>query len=208
MFALCFACFALVEKRLSEAKLTPVNESIWCSKDDSFGGWSEQILSRKIKFANLEVRRFPVAAVILRPPKVPLCMPIHTEFHIPWAKHAKNLVPYAACKAAAYGFGKNLTGHEILSTRPFRLRGRKNKDSESCLSVGHNDSNPETMPCQNPIPPHQLFFTTPNAMILFGWNTTTEEWIAIDVQWSDLESSWVKEPYELYGMKTLERAVK
>jgi hypothetical protein len=194
--------------RLLHANISTV-ESDWCDQQSN-AGWSEMILSRKLQRSGLVIRYLPAASMLVRGPSNPDCAPLAPTFLIAWATHHPSNVGFMACLAAEKMFKDGKSASEVLDSRPFVLRGNNRewgKHATTCLTLSTLNQTLIQMPCQNPIPPEQLFLKivqSNKSSATFGCNGA--ELIPVRNMTADLESFWITEPAELYSSKTLDPA--
>mmetsp|Transcript_23821 Transcript_23821/g.36822 ORF Transcript_23821/g.36822 Transcript_23821/m.36822 type:complete len:588 (+) Transcript_23821:679-2442(+) len=126
---------SVVESRLEKLQIQ-TDPKDWCEHygdDPALGidfGWSEKILSRKLR-RKMNVRYLHAGTAILRPPAEIDCTPLLPKFLHGWVQHLPSYVPFLSCRMIDYKIKKRLED-PFGSSTIFRLRDRV--DSNLCLT--------------------------------------------------------------------------
>ncbi|CAB9524142.1 expressed unknown protein [Seminavis robusta] len=194
------------------------DEEDWCA--DLTKGVSESILGARLHKAGVQIRPFPVAAAIMRPPYNLDCQPLQPQFKY-GGRHARTHLSLFTCQAADKAIQEHhaalqagsMPMTDILRQRSFRLRGKSSDDYNTCLTMEKNASsafghslNPQ--PCHYPVPPEQMFGSKGDSM--FGFLTepkypwhNPQKITKLPVS-PNVADAWSREPVELYEYQTLD----
>ena len=181
----------------------------WC--EDSFDGWSEQILMKKIFKASLQHRWIPAGSNLVRA-HGPDCQPVSRPFLTRWAKHHASPIPFLICLMVQAQYNARKDAHDTLdliqSVQPFHIRKRESRTT--CVTVSSIEGHWEEKPCiEHPMDMRQIFSSysdTSSLHVLWEDNRKIE----LNSSWHTLNSGlettiWIKEYLTLYTSKTLQR---
>jgi hypothetical protein len=175
----------------------------WCS--ETYDGWSEQILLRKLHNSKLQPRWMPTGANLFRP-FGPDCQPIQPSFLVGWAKHHASPLPILVCRMLHDIGTSQKESHDIWNiiqaVQPFRIQ--KMNDPSTCLTLLPNHGT-EDQPCSlHPLNMRQVFSSYSDTLHLFSLLDERSK-IELNISWETVSPKWKKEYLSLYTNNTLRK---